>query len=405
MRRAPPSSGFTLVELMTSVVIMVLVLGAVAATFSAVQRTYQLQAQVKSSVEGARTTDAFLSRVVRMAGYGIDPVYAFDFQTGGLPPGGKDNSLGAGFVTDDLAFRYRDPAWLRRGSLNPGGTALTLDGAATFGVAIRLGQKLVITCKGARQAFIAVATAAAAAGTNTVGVSASGTPPFNAGPLSVASPCMKSVTGPNAAYVMLLHEERIRIVALGAPNPRTYLVEFHNLNAPDPLVNTDFDPIAADVENFQVAYRMNRPIPNGLFTATPPVDQTSTGPQNPNWVLGDSGSSATEVIPDPTVVPAPSYDMGYDIAARYTKHPANIRAVRLTAVMRSTRPLAGRQATGVRQFDVENWLAPSPAPIDGYYRTPSITTVRVPNMASRSAFNPLNQELPTDDPNLNLGGS
>ncbi|HEY8205870.1 MAG TPA: prepilin-type N-terminal cleavage/methylation domain-containing protein [Myxococcaceae bacterium] len=403
MRRTSQARGFTLIELLTSVVVLVLVLATVAATFTGVQRTYQLQAQVKSAVEGARASSTYLNHLVNLAGYGIDPVYAFDFQTLGLPGLTKDNAPGV-FPTDDLAFRYRDPAYMRRGAMNAAGNTLTLDGGAQFGIPLKDKTPLIIACKGAREAFVGYTNGAVLATATSANVQTSATPPFNAPPLSVATPCMKGVSGLNAAYVMLLHEVRIRVVGLGNP-ARPYLVVFHNLAAPDPLVNTDFDPIAADVENFQIAYMMNRPIPNGLFTAQAPVDQASAGPQNPNWVLGDSGSDPAEVVPNAATAPVPTYDVGYDAQARYNNHPANIRAVRLTAVLRSTRPITNvREAIGIRRFDVENWLAPVPSPVDYFYRTTSVTTVRVPNMASRSAFNPFIKELVGDDPELNIGG-
>jgi type IV pilus assembly protein PilW len=397
--------GFTLVELLTSVAVTVIVLAAVATTFLGVQRTYQIQAQVKTAIEGTRASSTYLTRELKLAGYGLDPQHAFDFDTAGLPGTTKSNfpepSPPPGmppFVTDDLAFRYRDPAYLRRGSLDPGGTTLTLQGAS-FGVPLPAGQRLLIACKGA-QSYLVAATVGAVAATATSATISRGFAPFT-GALGTDHACLKNVTGTDAAFVMLVRERRIRIVSLGG---RPFLVVFHNLRAPDTAVNQDFDPIAADVEGFQVAYVMNRPIPGGAWTAQPWVDASSTPP---NWVLGDRGSVASERIPNPAAIP-PTYEFGYDVQERYNAHPANIRAVRVSVVARSTRPLAGTndraRINGVRPMAVEDFTPGSTAP-DGLYRTLISTTVRVPNMVSRAFFTPVIRENLGADPALNTWGS
>lgn len=392
-RRA--ARGFTLLELLTSAVVTVIVLAAIATTFLGVQRTYQIQAQVKAAIEGTRASSTFLSRELKLAGYGLEPQHAFDFVAAGLPGATKSNSPGPGFVTDDLAFRYRDPAYLRRGALDPAGTTLTLAAGTSFGIALRSGQALLIACRGAQQYLVAATTGPAAATANSVSIGPRGSPFL--GPLATAHPCLKGVTGVDAAYVMLLRERRIRIVDLSG---RPFLVVFHNLGVPDPTVNLDFDPIAADVESFQLAYVMNRPIPGGAWVATVEVDTNSTPP---NWVLGDAGSAAGEVIPNPAAL-GPTYEMGYDSPERYTAHPANIRAVRATVVARSLRRLSGTEIRGVLPMDVEDFTPVAPV-ADGLYRTALSTTVRVPNLSSRSFFTPAIAETAGDDPALNVGGS
>jgi type IV pilus assembly protein PilW len=391
-RSSAPSGrahGFTLLEMMVSSVIMVLVLGGIAATFIATQRSYQHESQVKMATENARQANAYLDRLVKMAGYGLDPRFAFDFGTfGGTLV--KDNAvvpMPAGVppvVTDDLAFRYRNPGYLRRGSLN--GNTLTLSGAPnTLGVPIKTGQPVLIACRGGNNYLVARAAANTVAGSTTLGLIDHG-PPFdgsNGLPLLAGAPgCATDQNNP--AFVMLIHEVRVRVISRGTPGTplRSFLVVF-NSHA-DPANNTDFDPIAADVESFQVAYVMNRD-PAAVSPAYSPGG---------NWILGD----AENQLPDRTAL-APLMESPYTDPNRYTAHPANIRQVRVSVVARS-------QRTPVRAptdpFAVENFT-PASLLFDGYYRSTTLSSVRLPNMLSRSFFTPPLRE-PVDTRDLNYSG-
>jgi type IV pilus assembly protein PilW len=371
--------GFTLLELLVGTATTTIILAAVAVSFAGIQGSYQTESRIKVAVEGVRTATHFIEQRVRLAGYGIDPRFAFDFAPTALPGHAKANHtlvFGEGVpksVTDDLAFRYREPAYLRRGRfLGAAGVVLESD---SFGIDLVKGQRLIVSCNnGKRQLVLKVSGGGVskhqgASSNVTVDRALSTTEPDDT--------CLVK-TGQDAPYVMLLHEVRLRIMDLGG---RPFLMAFQGL---DELNMETAVPLAADVESFQVAYLMNRPPQEGPNALLPPVDVAS---EEPNWVLGDVDSADKDRFPEPRdpLKPEPQYKDPYDAPIRYSRHPANIRAVRVALSVRST----SRESSGRRGFergDLEDSGEISPP--DGYYRTNMTTTVRVPNLLSRSGFNP-----------------
>jgi type IV pilus assembly protein PilW len=372
--------GFTLLELLVGTVVTSIILSAVAVAVMGVQASYQSESRITTAVEGLRTGTNFIEQRLRLAGYGVDPRFAFDFKTAVLPSNKKANhviTLAAGVppaITDDLAFRYRDPAWMRRGTWSEG---LNLADGATFGMSFPKGQRFIISCEGGKNQLVVKAGAGgvskdAKTSSNFEVDAALSTIPVDDGCLTKE--------GRAAPFILLLHELRIRVVALEG---RPFLMAFQGI---DELDMSTAVPLMADVESFQVAYVMNRPPPTGTNSGIDPVDKASPVA---NWVLGDVGSADTNRFPDPAVRPEPVYRLPYDDVARFNRHPANIRAVRVSIGVRSTSP----EPNGRRAFprvDLEDSAEGKPA--DGYYRTNISTTVRVPNLMSRSAFNP-----PVDD--------
>jgi type IV pilus assembly protein PilW len=394
-------SGFTLVELLVGLAVTSIVLVAVAGGTVAIQHVYERESVVKGSVEGARLSEQLVERLVHLAGYGLPPETAFDF----APPGGtllKDNDnvrpKVAGnpdrtqdVVSDDLAWRYRDPNYLRRGSVS-GGT-LTLANSATFGVPLKLGQALMVACTGGFDYAVFKTTAGATASASSVSITAYGTPFTNstAGCLSESSP-----TG--APFVMLIVERRMRVKTLGS-NLRPYLVLFRNLD--DPTSNTDFEPVAADIENFQVTYTMNRPIDGA---AVPSGAANTFG--NGNWILCDEGDGDCNIVsgtrPYPTTADAaPRYTDTYTDAKRFNRNPANIRAVNIFATIRSSRQDPTQRGGLYKPQTLGNFVYVTPIN-DNFFRADFSTSVRVPNMLSRSFFVPPLSTVATD--NLNKWG-
>lgn len=379
--------GVTLLELLVGTVITTIILAAVGMAVVAVQRSYVVETQVKGAVESGRSGMTFLERSVRLAGYGVDPRHAFDFTPTNVPGAAKDNfeltlPSGERVVTDDLAFRYRDPAFLRRGTLVGGQLSLQ----SAFGVTLRAGQPLIVSCNGGQEYVVVRLSAAVNDATSLGAPVVSYGNPF---PVIGAQECLAR-GGAEAPYVMLLQEMRVRLLVQGG---RSFLVAFRDFNAV--AGNTNFVTLAQDVESFQVAYVMNRPRPDAAV-APPAVDSASTPA---NWVLGDVGSNPANVIPNPGA-PAPLYTTPYDDTLRYNSHPANIRSVRMSFALRSIdREATGRQV--FRPIVLENAPTYSTVP-DGYFRTSITTAVRVPNMLSRSFFNP--PLLSAERPDLNHNG-
>lgn len=375
-RQPGNAAGFTLIELMIGVTINILVMSAVGAAIVGMQRAYQTETTIRSATEASRSVSQLLERELRMAGYGIHPVHAFDMAGTGLADPTKDNYAGSGFTTDDLAFRYRDPAYLRRGYLNSGGSTLTLavsPGGSSLGIDLPAQTALLLACPGAREWAIYRTGGAATAGAGSVGVAIDG---------SLANPETGAAANPaclqesaNPAFVMLVREVRLRIQDFDG---RPYLVRFTNLRTPDPAINDQFDPIAADVEDFQVAYAMNRPTTtSSCCAALAAID----GGGNANWVLADA---AAEALPSIQVF-RPRYSLRYDDPLRFTADPGNVRGVRMTAVVRS----ASRSRNGIVSAPVslENHVLAAAA-ADGFYRSLVTMSIRTPNLQSKSFFIP-----------------
>ncbi|WPB74459.1 PilW family protein [Archangium violaceum] len=385
--KSPPSHaprGFTLVELLVGAATTSIILFAVAFAVLAVQGSYQAESRVKVAVEGVRTAATFIEQRLRMAGYGVDPRFAFDFDSTVASKANQVLAFGPGIpqsVTDDLAFRYRDPSWLRRGYYTAA-DGLQIQGGDVFGVDFPESQRFLVSCRGGRD-YVVLRVNAGGVQSDAIG-SKNFTLDARLSSVGADAGCL-SWTGTDAPYIMLLHELRIRIMDLDG---RPFLMAFDRL---DSLNLANAVPLAADVESFQVAYVMNRPLPNSVHASVlPPVDASS---DPANWVLGDVGSDDADRFPDPDITPAPVYGTAYDDATRYNQHPANIRAVRLSISVRSTRA----EANGRRAFERVNLEDSNEAvDADGYYRTNMTLTVRVPNMLSRSAFIPEVGDEPTD---------
>jgi type IV pilus assembly protein PilW len=381
LSKTPPPSpprGFTLIELLVGAVTTTIILSAVAVTVMGVQASYQTESRIKVAVEGMRTATNFIEQRMRMAGYGVDPRIAFDFGTTVLPSNLKANysmALGTGLpnaVTDDLAFRYRDAAWMRRGRY-AGASGIQLEPGASFGMDFPMNQRFIVSCRGGESYLV---VKAGAAGVSKDATQASSLTVDTALSTAAEDEACLGKTGEQSPFVLLMHEVRIRVMNLGG---RPFLMAFPSLDSLDLATAI---PLVADVESFQVAYLMNRPPPTGTLSTLPAVDASSAGP---NWVMGDMGSVDTDRFPDVAATPVPTYKTPYEDAARYNRHPANIRAVRVSLGVRS----ANREPNGRRSFERVNLEdSTEAATADGFYRTNTTTTVRVPNLMSRSAFNP-----------------
>ncbi|MGI5861151.1 MAG: PulJ/GspJ family protein [Myxococcales bacterium] len=376
-RRLPTRSrGFTLTEITVGIAITGIVLMGITGATILTSTAMESEFDIRRPADDVRIGMGYLERVTRLAGYGVDPRNAFDFSTTGIDT--KDNYAEGDFLTDDLAFRYRDPAYLRRGKLDSTGATLTLDDEQTLGIALPKGQALILICPGAEDFYVARLSDEAAANATSADLVAYDTP-FS----DVVPGCLKNVTGTQAAYVTLLHDIRLRVMPLGGV---PYLVVLYGFGDP---ANTRYAPVLRNVRDFQVAYEMNRPPPN-LGVNAPDM---SSG--NDNWILGDH---AEDPLPNPAA-DAPSYDTEYMDSVRFSAHPANIRGLRISiSVYGDHNPEAARRSSF---YAAENSTAVARP---NRFNLTVGTAVRLPNMASRTFFVPPLQQPGTDDDSNRWGG-
>ncbi|MDP2275127.1 MAG: PilW family protein [Archangium sp.] len=385
MNTSHRSRGFTLAELLVGLVVTSIVMTAVVAIFIGVQRSYQAETEVKIITENGRGTMLFLERVLPLAGYGLDPRVAFD--VAGTQSRDNQDVQAVSFTTtftqkplpgpaartlsDDLAFRFRDPAFLRAGRLNSGNTQVTLD--AALGMQLPTGKLLMVGCRGGADYTMVrvVGTPGPTATTITV-TNAAG--PF----ITSSAPCLTQ-TGASSPWVFLIQEHRLRVVNLAG---RPWLVSFRNLEASvTDLTLDNFDPIAPDVENFQVAFGMNRARP-GLTCCQAAPDAAG----NSNFIVGDVPGESFFAQPTGVLGTRPDYRTGYEQLPRFTAHPANIRSVHVAVVLRSTRNLPNGR-TEFQTGSLFNSPVYTPGS-DGFKRSLFHTTINTPNLLSRSNFMP-----------------
>jgi type IV pilus assembly protein PilW len=377
--------GFTLVELLVTLVVVSMLGAAVMAVVIHQTQTYDLSARMREVVAANRSSVSFIERRLRMAGFGVDPRFVFDFGR----PGNvivRDSATGP----DELVFFARAPGFHRRAT-GMSAVSLTLDAAPTR--PLRPGQVLLVICpSGSGSAYV---TVSGSNGTTVSLMAASGT---NAFPRQQLPTCtdqpyvvrvdryrffvadVREVDGRVRSYLLL--DQGVEMVAGSRGAYDVNLERFPEPRDPTPWNDAqvlsatqlqNLTPVAADVEDFQVAWMMNRP--EGAAAPTPPVLPADA---NSNWIFGDTVAEQPNLA-----ATAPTYSDSYLDPDRFNAHPANIRGVRVTLVVRSARPVGRR---GVRPA-VEN--RPQGGTPDNFYRSVITTQVAIRNMLSRSEFAPV----------------
>ena len=347
---------------------------------------------------------------LRLAGYGIDPAYAFDF--GALQAARQDRARNGAATSaastfsactqlscrdsttgpDQIAFRFRNPSFVRSLAVAPtGGNSITI--AGPLNVALEQGQILQVMCFGGSMiwAYVTVGSRVAVSSSDTVTiplVSGNGNQfPFQNGYL--ADGCFSAVAPRNAnaatfaaaakvfkvdqyRYFITTYDGSGEVVANGTPGARPYLMlDMGGVRNGAPIVAV----VAPDVEDLQFAY---------LFP-------NSTGA---NRIVGatigtaiSAGNSGIDLS-----VTGPAFSDTGDATERTTQHPGNIRGVAVSLVARST------------TTDSKNFEATVPAagnrdaaagPI-GHRRQLFETTVATQNLDARGPHFPTYSVAPTD---------
>ena len=347
--------GFTLVELLVALAVSVLVVAGALGLVVAQQRVLRATSGDRSLQETGRVALEELTGNLRLAGYGIDPVYAFDF--GPLlitrqerAPFGSVGTAASTFASctsvtcrdstagsDEIVFRYRNPSFVRSLAATPtGGDSITVAGPLPS--PLYAGQILQVMCFSGDMlwAYVTVGSTVAASTADTVTVNlATGVAnqfPFqnsylaNACFSAVAPRNADPVTFANAAKVYKVDQFRYYVARFDeAGNPvtdvtstaRPYLMLDQGLvDGSTPIRSV----VVPDVEDLQFAYVFpNSAAALRLIGATP-------------GTAISAGSSGIDTNPDPD---PPAFSDEGTAATRTTQHPANIRAVAVSVVARS----------------------------------------------------------------------
>lgn len=381
------SRGFTLVELLVVTAVAGIAFTLATGTFLAQHRVYEAQEVSRTTQQAAREATLALERALRMAGFGVDPRIAFDFRHYRCTTSPcRDATAGP----DEVVFVSRSPRYTYE---PPGGSCLRAVGCYT-GDAWHVEQaspsSLRITVRGGesfRRGQLLLVSCAAATARTIVRLDRPPAPP--AGPGSLDLPLMSAQAGnpyqENAlgdacfgsgqATAFQLDRSRFFIDRTGE-FPYLLLDRGEDLDGdgtlPDEGDLDDLLPIARGIEELQIAYVLE---PGAGFTAPD---------SNRNWVIGDAPGTREE--PNPAA-PGPDYGTAIDDIRRFTLHPANVKAVRLTIGAVSTRPDPAPPAgwTGDRLVLQENrnqWNEPPARRRRAVVRT----TVLTRNLGSRAFF-------------------
>ncbi len=312
--------GFTLIELMVTMLIASVAVAAVSTVFLTQVQMYQRHEGRRSSQASARTSLTFLEERVRRAGYGVDPALAFipfdSYNAAG-------DAAGVNFP-DAVAVHSRDPRFTARTLTAADDDSLDFTPALTE--ALEPGQILLAVCSGGESHAYSVVSARALAGATTVSLrnaAVAESPRGAPGPrfhqqAQLNDGCYDDGTATlikverSSFYVAAFDDDRD-----AATPPVPYLMLHRGLDSNgDGSFNADDSvPLAQGVEQLQLAY-----ILNSNDDAPPTIVGVTDAPG-----YGDAwAASAT----------GPEMEDFYSDASRLVNHPANIRQVRITLVVR-----------------------------------------------------------------------
>jgi type IV pilus assembly protein PilW len=355
MRRRRNAPGFSLVELLIAMAVSLLVIAGAMALLVSQQRIFQVSSADRALQETGRIALEELTSNLRMAGFGIDPDYAFDF--GAQPRARQDRapvtanpSAASTFPgctavscrdsiagSDEIAFRYRNPSFVRSLAAAPTSTtSITIAGPLRS--PLYQGQILQVMCFGGDMlwAYVTVGSTVGITDGPTVDIPlAAGSgdqfPHQNAyllnGCFSAVAPRNANATTFAAAakvykvdqfrYFVARYDGSGAVVTDITTTARPYLMLDQGLQDGGAAI---LSVVAPDVEDLQFAYVFpNSAAANQLIgaTASTPISADETG---------------IDLEPDAT---PPAFSDETGSAPRLTQHPGNIRAVAASIVVRS----------------------------------------------------------------------
>jgi type IV pilus assembly protein PilW len=424
-RRTGRAAGFTLVELMVTVTLSVVVILGALALLGGQQRAFRSSAGDRALQETARVALESLSRNLRLAGFGVDPALALDFgpqanvRMARAPSGTvvaaasyqcnaavscRDRTDGP----DEIVFLARDPGFgqILASAYVPGSTSLEVRGPLRS--TLYKGQILQVMCFTGSMAWAYVTVSARVLptedGSFSIPIDGGNTAFPNQTAFLDADGCFGNAIAAGVApteetlstatkvfkvdrfryFVGTFDEASGDAMAWGSAG-RPYLLLDQGLL--DASGNAIVDVVAPDVEDLQVSY---------TFAPTVTQAPTSVGTSATAGTAIASGADGLDVTPAAGV---PAFGDEPDVVQRTTHHPANVRGVGISLVVRA--PAA---SAAVRPEDAIVPAAGNRRAVagpDGFRRLLIQTSVPVRNLDSRAPYYPF---YGTGGDQLNVAG-
>lgn len=417
MTRLHRHRGFTLIELIVSMAIVLLAIALAGAGFAA--QNQALQAFDLSRIANSASRDALLNLegTLRTVGWGVDPRYAIDLRT--PVAGSVFPSVDSATAPDELAFVSRSPLyqWAQEGGAcafaspdgscpgtcglvggcfatgsnawrleaTPAGTPVTVNIKLGSGQVIEKGRTVLVVCLGGERPVM-ITSAGRLVGTGAA-VNITGdstiTFPYNeaiAAFTSTSVPVCHNIPG---GAVFLIDRYRYFVQSLAdASSPSGFtpwlmLDTGLDLDADGNLPpgdTGDLIPVAKNVEDFQVGYVLN------IGSLAPDVGAT------PDWIIGNDPGTVELPVGPTASGDLPLYSTVRGDASRLNTNSANVRAIRASVVLRSARTDLNQAPywTGDAQPALENRALVAPG--DRLRRWVSQTEITLRNMDSVRNF-------------------
>jgi len=348
------------------------------------------QAQERDLKESGRLALLEISRAVRMAGYGINPLAAFDFDryacttpgTGTTcPNGGRDRIDGP----DEVVISWRDPTFYRPLTAIAGaaGGPWTVSFAPALKNGLKSGRIVQMLCSGAEPSVYLALNADANARDTTLALRAltnadgyyTGYLPSGALNTSPTDACF--------ATAGLMMVERVRYYVANDADGVPALWKERGRGSNEMLYR--------GVEDVQLTYDIGQPPAGSAFAAGGATPAAAPACGATLWTFGTCAVAGTPV----ESAGAPDWkNDSYDSANRYSGHPINIRNVNIFVVGRARSLSSDRTGDGVGLLGNR----PARPGTDRYHRNVFSGSETPENLLVRAHF------LPPVFNNANVGG-
>jgi prepilin-type N-terminal cleavage/methylation domain-containing protein len=371
--------GFSLLELLVAMGVTSIVVAGISIILVKQSQASVKQSQQRSLEETGRQALLELAYAVRMAGAGIAPTAAFDFDhyacssvgdattcnnNPGIErapltptpasPGKRDKTDGS----DELVVSYRDPVFSRnvKAKTGSGPYTVTLDKPLT--TTIRQGRIGMLLCSGADPVSYVKFSTDAAAGVSDVTLALVENTDGNYPKVPPDDGCFA-----NAAFVLV---ERVRYFVANDFDGVPALFRDRG-RAGDPQV------LFRGIEDLQLTYTIG-PAPAGSGL-------TGNAGCGTGWVYGvcpTAGIPLDTAVADPDWIKAP-----YDDPSRFKSRPANIRSVEINLVGRATQASPDKAGDPVPNIGNRPGRA-----ADSYTRSVFRLSEQTPNLLARATIMP-----------------